>query len=275
MFQSSHPDIKNVMIQFNYIVRITPESFDTPYFNTRLDVVEPSTRKRITVSSCSSSNCPYEQKNGSSSAPASASTSGSTEPCSSKFCPHRYEDSSYSSYNFQQYGNKLSMEFLNATLDGALSEVLEHYLIPYQEGRLHCILNDPGYYLSLTNRLRLLECENKLAGILLTTLKAIYDFRKEKGKTVRLDLQLKESQKLLQNYIDGLNKPKECVEETSGSLGFKKRLKLVPLYSLYISNYGMPTKEKPIDKFILEELKNYLLSKGIDPYGRKKKVDSC
>lgn len=245
-FQNPHPKIKDILIQFNYIVRITPESLGL-----RTNMTHGRKETKTHHTSSVNSNVPDE--------------------CNSRHCPYG-KGGAYIPVVAGFQGD-LTLEYINDSLDGALSKVLDNYIKPFREDKLHLVNRDPDEHIDIVNGLKRLQCKNDFATLLLDMIDTIFKYRNERASNVRLTMEVRECRRKLQDYIDGLIKPKEVVGG-SGSIGFTRSFKLVPVYNLYVSLYGWPSKANPIDTFIVGELKEYLKSKGIDPYG-KKKVSNC
>jgi hypothetical protein len=256
-FQNPHPKIKDILIQFNYIVCLTPQSFNTKinmYYGRKL---RPQGEQRPEdVDECDSRHCPHRPANG----------ANTLDECDSRHCP--YGKGGAYVPTVTGFQGDLTLEYINVSLNGALSKVLDNYIKPFREDKLHLVNRDPEEHVHIVNSLKRLQCKNDFAALLLDMIDAIFKYRAEKASNVRLTIEVKECKKKLQDYIDGLLAPKEVVGG-SGSVGFTYCFKLVPVYNLYVSIYGWPSKANPIDTFIVAELKEYLKSKGIDPYGKK------
>jgi hypothetical protein len=244
-FQNHHPKIKDILVQFNYIVRVTPESLTTKLHIHYSKKIEGIRR------------CPHRTSTGDSNA---------HDECDSRNCP--YGKGGAYVPTVTGFQGDLTLEYINASLNGALSKVLDNYIKPFREDKLHLVNRDPEEHIDIVNSLKRLQCKNDFAALLLDMIDAIFKYRCERASNVRLTMEIKECRKKLQDYIDGLLAPKEVVGG-AGSVSFSHCFKLVPVYNLYVSVYGWPSKKNPIDTFIVGELKEYLKSKGIDPYGKK------
>ena len=255
-FQNPHPKIKDILIQFNYIVRLTPQSFNTKinlYYGRKL---RPHGGQRPEDITCESRRCPHRPANG-------ANGTDTLDECDSRHCP--YGKGGAYVPTVTGFQGDLTLEYINASLNGALSKVLDNYIKPFREDKLHLVNRDPEEHIEIVNGLKRLQCKNDFAALLLDMIDAIFKYRAEKASNVRLTAQLKECKNKLQDYIDGINKTEETATG-AGNISFNVSVNLIPLYNLYVCLYGWPTKANPIDTFILYELKEYLKSKGIDPY---------
>lgn len=255
-FQNPHPKIKDILIQFNYIVRLTPQSFNTKinlYYGKKLG---PQGGQRPEDVTCESCRCPHRPSNG-------TNTLGE---CDSRHCPYGKRCAYVPTVTGFQ--GDLTLEYINVSLNGALSKVLDKYIKPFREDKLHLINRDPEEHIYVINSLKRLQCNNDFAALLLDIIDAIFKYRSEKALNVRLNIEVNECKKKLQDYINGILAPKQVAGGTSGNINFTKKLTIVPLYKYYIRTYGVPTKANPIDTFKLQEIMEYLISKGIDPYGK-------
>ena len=166
--------------------------------------------------------------------------------------------------------NEISNE-ISRELTNSIEKINNNYISNLLTRNYESIPTDETSYLSLYNSL-LIELEKTkdkntriLINMTLSGLKTSLDTQNLYRENQNL---IKNNEILTQRIDDVLSNKnnKNVMSSTSGKINMEKSFKLSPMYSYYITMYGLPEYGKGFDEKKLEKVKKTLESMNIDPY---------
>jgi len=173
-------------------------------------------------------------------------------------------------YKNTRVKNEISYE-ISRELTNSIKTINNNYISNLLNKNYESIPTDETTYLSLyNNMLRELEKTKDeniriLINMTLSGLKASLDTKNLYKENQNL---IKNNEILTQRIDDVISNKnnKNVMSSTSGKINMEKSFNLAPIYSYYITMYGLPEYGKGFEKKKLEKVKNTLESMNIDPY---------